>query len=128
MKTQTEQFVKAYLAAAIWSSTYENEDGECVPMDDKYSTRDISASSIFDATQDCIQFINANGIPSYGDPEYSDAEKAGHDFWLTRNHHGAGFWDRRELSMEDKARLMEASHSFREVDLIVGDDGELHFE
>ena len=22
------------------------------------------------------------------------AEQAGHDFWLTRNGHGAGFWDR----------------------------------
>lgn len=26
---------------------------------------------------------------------WSDDERAGHDFWLTRAGHGAGFWDRR---------------------------------
>ena len=29
-----------------------------------------------------------------GDSELYDEAQAGHDFWLTRNGHGVGFWDR----------------------------------
>ena len=29
----------------------------------------------------------------------------GHDLWLTRNHHGAGFWDRPKLYGEEQANL-----------------------
>jgi len=53
-----------------------------------------------------------------------------HDFWLTRNHHGAGFWDRK---LEDERGafamqlLTEASHRFGEIDLYIGDDRQLHF-
>lgn len=50
-----------------------------------------------------------------------DSEQAGHDFWLTRNHHGAGFWDRGLGEVGDK--LTELSHTFRSLDLYYGDDG-----
>jgi len=35
-------------------------------------------------------------------------ERAGHDFWLTRNGHGAGFWDRQELPGEVRDDLTAA--------------------
>lgn len=30
----------------------------------------------------------------------------GHDLWLTRNRHGAGFWDRPEIYGEENARIL----------------------
>jgi hypothetical protein len=50
---------------------------------------------------------------------------AGHDFWLTRNHHGCGFWDRGLGELGDQ--LTKASQQFDEIDLYVGDDGKLYF-
>lgn len=53
-------------------------------------------------------------------------EQIGHDFWLTRNHHGAGFWDR-GLSNGRGKILTDIAHSFGELILYVGDDGQIHF-
>ena len=45
----------------------------------------------------------------------------GHDFWPTRNRHGAGFWDRGYGDIG--GALTRAAHSFGEFSLYVGDDG-----
>ena len=47
-----------------------------------------------------------------------------HDFWLTGNRHGAGFWDRGYGA--DGDTLTEAAHGYGDVDLYVGDDGQIH--
>ena len=62
-------------------------------------------------------FIDANK----DDPEGIDAAQAGHDFWLTRNGHGAGFWDRGLGERGD--RLTNAAHVYGACDLYLGDDG-----
>jgi len=58
----------------------------------------------------------------------ASTEQIGHDLWLTRNGHGAGFWDRPDLYGEDLAqRLTEYSKAAGSVDVYAGDDGELYF-
>jgi hypothetical protein len=53
---------------------------------------------------------------------FQDALEAfGHDFWLTRNGHGAGFWDRGLGALGD--RLTDASKPYGEVNLWVDADG-----
>ena len=53
--------------------------------------------------------------------------QAGHDFWLTRNGHGPGFWDRPEIYGEEKAQELSAlAETFGVVDLYVGDDGRIY--
>ena len=47
-----------------------------------------------------------------------DAENAGHDFWLTRNGHGAGFWDR-DLPKDVGDALTRASEKYGEINLYV---------
>jgi hypothetical protein len=44
-------------------------------------------------------------------------QSAGHDFFLTRNGHGAGFWDRGYPEDLGEA-LSEASRKFGEADLL----------
>lgn len=53
-----------------------------------------------------------------------DARHAGTDFWFTRNHHGAGYWDRGLGPVGDK--LTEAARAFGECDLYQGDNGRLY--
>jgi hypothetical protein len=49
-----------------------------------------------------------------------DMQRAGNDFWYTRNGHGTGFWDR-DLGDIGK-RLTEMSKPYSSCDLYRGDD------
>jgi hypothetical protein len=49
-----------------------------------------------------------------------------HDFWLTRNRHGAGFWDRGLGDVGKK--LTELAHSCGERSVYLGDDNLVYFQ
>lgn len=54
-------------------------------------------------------------------------EQAGHDFWLTRNGHGAGFWDRSDdtyFGYQDF--FTKTSKTYGEVYIYLGDDDLAH--
>jgi hypothetical protein len=53
------------------------------------------------------------------------AEMGGHDFLLTRNGHGCGFWDG-DWPEEAGERLTAAAEKCGEFNLYVGDDGLLY--
>jgi hypothetical protein len=106
-----------YLDAALWSSTHD--DGE--PLDVMGveaihpDTRKKMRAEVTDFVLKNRALLMASGL--------QDAQ-IGHDFWLTRNRHGAGFWDR-DLGAIGQ-QLTDACHAFGEVDLYVGDDGKIH--
>lgn len=115
-----------YMIAALWSSIDEQPDGNGgPPMDDKYGPDDITDEAKASMRKDIVDFlsyVNAEGI----DTSWWNDEQLGHDFWLTRNHHGAGFWDRGQG--EEGDALTKIAHSFGSCDLYVGDDGKVHCE
>ena len=111
-----DNFTRAYLECALWSST--DDDGS--PLDESYSLYDLSSEFVAEATADCAAFIADNDADIAG--KYS---RAGHDFWLTRNHHGAGFWDG-DWPEDAGKRLTLASHAFGSVDLYVHDNGMIY--
>jgi hypothetical protein len=120
MKLDT--FTLAYIECALWSSHDESTPAGGEPMDRNYCIDDIAPATLEDMAKDCAHFqkrwgelLEASGL--------SDAY-AGHDFWLTRNRHGAGFWDR-DLGDVGK-RLTEIAHAYGEVNLYIGDDGKVH--
>jgi hypothetical protein len=128
MRPPLDPFTRAYLEAALWSSTDEStpEGGE--PMDANYSIDDIAPEAIDRAVADCLAFQAAHG-PSIDDApdasrsgEWDNREMAGHDFWLTRNGHGAGFWDG-DWPEPLATVLTDAAHAFGELSPYVGDDG-----
>ncbi len=108
MSYQT-RFIDAYLECAVWADLEEGE-----------THTEWSQEALQQAHRDCNQFIAENT----DDLQNGSAEQAGHDLWLTRNGHGAGFWDRPEL-WEDGSdeRLTEAAHRLGECYFYVGDDG-----
>lgn len=69
---------------------------------------------------DCRSFYRRYGC--YVDIADGTDEQAGHDFWLTRNGHGAGFWDG-DWPEPYADMLTEGSHSYGEFQLYLGDDG-----
>jgi hypothetical protein len=93
-----DDFTRAYIECALWSSIAykdrDDEDGE--PMDRNHGTEDISVNSLKRMISDCKAFQEDNQAQleeAVNTGSYV-LSQAGHDFWLSRNRHGAGFWDR----------------------------------
>lgn len=125
-------FFKGYTSAALWSSS--DDDGE--PLDSRFESDEIAPDTMARMEEDCRKFYEANrdhihcdGAPLDPDFEaplaYRQAAMAGHDFWLTRNHHGAGFWDG-DWPEPHAGILDAAARAFGEIDLYIGDDGLIH--
>lgn len=96
------------------------------PMDDNYSESDLAPETLRQMAEDCTAFqtehaelLSACGLTM---------ERAGHNFWLNRNGHGAGFWDEGRHGEEGKAcdSLSDASKAEGECHLYAGDDGKLY--
>jgi len=117
---ELDAFTTAYLECALWSSTDESDESGGEPLDANYGLDDLSLETIQGAIDDCAAFQAANA----DDLADLDDEQSGHDFWLTRNGHGAGFWDRGLGALGD--RLSKACKPYGSVDLYVGDDGKVY--
>lgn len=120
-----DEMTDEYLTSLCWSSTIEGDDG-AVPAD---SGPEISDEMHAKCRSDVEKFmlqnsplideaINTKLGYSYG--------QAMHDFALTRNHHGAGFWDRDLGPVGDT--LTSRAQAFGETDVYLGDDDMLHIE
>jgi hypothetical protein len=118
------KMLASYIETALWSSNDNADDQGGEPLDANYGPDDIAPETRKTMAQDCVSFIdycNDQGI----NLDDQDPEDIGHDFWLTRNHHGAGFWDG-DYPKELGDALTKAAHTFSEVNLYVGDDGQIH--
>ena len=123
MKRYLASMVDGYTEAALWSSSndrYELDEGYGEMLDADFDASDIDRKTMREFEQDCAAFLDSN----IDDLAEMDPEQAGHDFWLTRNHHGTGFWDRGLGGRGD--RLTKAAHVYGEVHHYVGDDGKVH--
>lgn len=114
----------AYAVAALWSST--GEDGE--PLDRDHDVDDLAPEATESMREDVEAFLSACWGDTWEDFTIDlsgiEPEQIGHDFWLTRNHHGAGFWDRGLGAVGDE--LTKLAESFGDSDLYVGDDGSVY--
>jgi hypothetical protein len=121
-----DAFTRGYLECAEWTDEPQWEgDGMPEDNDDAPIPEGWSAEFLTRAKLDCIEFQldNAMLLAAAYARGYSE-ERAGHDFWLTRNHHGAGYWDREELEAGGLGReLTAAANLFSGIDTYVGDDG-----
>lgn len=125
METDTdmpESFFTAYAECALWSTTDNADESGGEPLDANYSDDDIAPETLARMRADCESFWsdNADDIAEAG----LSPEQAGHDFWLTREGHGAGFWDRGLGELGDA--LTKASKPYGAFFLYVGDDGLIH--
>lgn len=105
--------LNGYLEAALW--TEEEELGLA-------NLSDISNDSKIDAYRDVKTFIEKAGSLLDG----LEPSQIGHDLWLSRNGHGAGFFDRGlgEIgdTLQDIAREMGSKY------LYIGDDGKIYID
>ena len=114
-----QTMLDAYIECALWSTADEStpEGGE--PLDQNYSASDLAPETLAEMASDCERFAKVNEAFIGDAPEY----QVGHDLWLTRNGHGAGFWDRDADLYANQDALTEAARAMGEIYLYVGDDG-----
>lgn len=137
-----DTFTAAYITTALWSSNDESRPDGGDPLDSNYDESDLAAETQADMKRDCAAFLSTPcrlftggtiraGIESAigtgkvcCGPDFDEWGHAGHDFWLTRQGHGAGFWDGDWPCPHDEA-LTAACRAFPETWLYVGDDGQV---
>lgn len=124
MTININRMLDSYIECALWSTT-EWESGET--FDNIDASPSNKCLKIF--RQECEQFLEEiqpildtldthqlNTLPL-------SAEQIGHDFWLTRNGHGAGFWDRGMGELGEK--LTTVAKSYGTCDLYLSDSNQI---
>lgn len=92
---------------------------------ESFTREDINPDSLIKAYTDIKEFIRLAGDQAVQEAvDVNGYERLGHDIWLTRNGHGAGFFDH---SYEHEQELMNAAKALKEVDLYLSDDMKLEF-
>lgn len=115
------RMTRGYVACALWSEL--DDEGE--PLDRSFDVHDVPAELYAESLAACADFLRATSLrPMLCAPWDKNPEAAGHDFLLTRNGHGAGFWDRGAGVAGDE--LSHAARAEGPVSLYVGDDGGLY--
>ena len=88
-----ETIVKHYLIAALWTNEM-----------DEFSNLDFDTDTKAEATVICQKFVKqAKDLLT---KEWTD-EQIGHDLWLTRGGHGAGFWDRNKPNANELSDIAQ---------------------
>ena len=133
MKTAITQNLKSVITGYLDAALHLAED-----MQDE-DIEDFSMETKITAIEDCmaiLQLKDTAWIGSYSSATEEERDnmtkyvknphQIGCDFWLTRNGHGAGFWDR-ELGRFGDA-ITASAERFKTLDVVVGDDGQLYLE
>lgn len=125
-----DTFTRAYIECALWSSHTVPPGTDCEEsLDENHTIEDIAPETLAAMIADCKAFQERNDTlihrAFYKSQTRYTAENAGHDFWLTRCGHGAGFWDRGlDQIGDDLTAVCEAY--WPNVDLYVGDDNKIY--
>lgn len=139
MLNRLQKFTSAYITCALWCGVLDHSsDNESDPNNYDLMPEDISDNTLRVMREDCIRFFSQiEEILPLG-----TEDRAGHDFWFTRNGHGSGFWDRDVSvygSQEVRDNLNVLCKNFRtipeegmpmhrwgEFELYIGDDGKIY--
>lgn len=112
-KRKESEFIAAYLEAVDFT-----ELGVKSPA---YIGAEIDEDFLRESVIDCLAFYSR--IECYLSDD--NIAQAGHDFWLTRNGHGTGFWDRPELYGDTYTEMFtKIAESFGEAYAVYDEIGE----
>ncbi len=142
---ERDAFITGYVSCALWcgvmvykhdddcpcheasenGDAYDSDactcDPEAVSSSDEHGEDKLAPGVLDQLTSDAHEFYAEHVVDLRAST--LDMERAGHDFWLTRNRHGAGFWDEKSRGADaDVAldRLMMASRPYGEMVLVQG--------
>ena len=108
------EFIAAYIEAALFADTPDEAPSGSELSQSSKLKLELRAGEFYDANESAI-FMYANS---------SHGSNSGHDLWYTQNGHGCGYWEHDTFS---SARALDtAAREMGQIDIYLGDDGELH--
>jgi hypothetical protein len=113
-----DPFTRAYIVTLLWAESDPDTNG--TPLDASYSAEALASETLETIKADCAKFQADNGHLFV-----HNIERAGHDFLLTRNRHGAGFWDG-DWDGDAGDLLTHAAHAYKPQEFYIGDDGYIY--
>jgi hypothetical protein len=121
------------LIALLWSET--DDEGNPLDSGDYPVSNSLKAkvTADWDSFREKAEALGFDAEEHRAMILHPDCERdawnaAAHDFILTRNHHGAGFWDTGRWLEPWASKLTTLSHSFGELSCYIGDDGAIYGE
>lgn len=134
MFTFVNPTIRALAETILWSSCDDSE----IPLDRNYSAEDINQECLNRLYFEYTQFVNSvekqitaifgdnwESIDEFYDIIQPIENQTEHDYIMTRNGHGCGFWDGDWMSGIADI-LTDAAKSFPEIDATLGDDGKIY--
>lgn len=120
-----DSFTQGYVEAMFFTECHSDN-----PELENATVSDLSDDAWKTIQEDCTAFqaLTQRSLDlayDYATITY-DAERAGRDFWYTRNRHGVGYWDRGLGAVGDQ--LTKDAKSFSECYLYMGDDEKLYLD
>lgn len=94
-------FAKGYVEAMFFTNCDSGDERE--DLANELGVERLTRASVAAIARDCAQFEkDAAPLLALADAPQSgyDIERAGNDFWFTRQGHGVGFWDREALRVD----------------------------
>jgi len=122
-----KRVVEGYIDAALDTTTDTSEDDN----DDRslsakgYDRSALAEETAAKARRDCRDFLYLCEVLDADPFSVHSERRVGHEFWLTHNGHGAGFWDG-DYEKELGDQLTKIANSFGEQWWYVGDDGQVY--
>lgn len=109
-----DEVLSSYLETLLW--TDENLDERTIyEISDESRQKSLLEINLF------MEEINKSRKTIKEANSYN-SEQLGHNFLLSRNHHGAGFFD------DNNNLLQELSNKFAECNAYVGDDNKIYID
>lgn len=114
----------SYLGTLLWSSTVGDDDR---PADEFDASAELIATCEKDWERFCSllpdDFEPEDQLLQMTEPGMDAWDYLAHDFALTRNHHGTGFWDTGRWAEPWGEKLTALAHRFPEIELLLNTDG-----
>ena len=121
LTSDESETLKGYIEALYWADNWADTDEEGQPDPEA----ELSPETWRNIAIDVVWFLKKAMPRIYRKP--LDYTQIGHDFYLSRNGHGTGFWDRSEIYGEPLADyLHEMADSFGPDEFYQGDDGMIY--
>jgi hypothetical protein len=123
----------------LWSETDNADESGGQPLDANYSPEDIDADSLEELNKRFQSFVEEaekeitekigddwSSIDDFYTGTANSEYQTEHDFILTANGHGCGFWEAFYWSKEVGEILTRLAEKHREIHADVGDDGKIY--
>lgn len=125
------RFVDSFVECIVWTDEdmikEDMEERGEDPDDLDTSLENFDSASMEELKRQCRDFVidNWDDLQEYANNGRT-GDFAGHDFCLSRNGHGTGFWDRGAGDLGDS--LHRAAKVYGDGSLYLGQDGRIYFQ